>query len=31
MALPAISPDTDPDTPPTAHVVAVWQIEFTAP
>ncbi len=26
-----ISPDTDPDTPPTAHVVAVWQIEFTAP
>jgi hypothetical protein len=26
-----IHPDTDPDTPPTAHVVAVWQIEFTAP
>ncbi len=28
---PPIHPDTDPDTPPTAHVVAVWQIEFTAP
>lgn len=28
---PPISPETDNDTPPQAHVLAVWSIEFTAP